>query len=1021
MVNKLSWLKVSIVLASVLLLTLCLGFYLSVRKDEQKQVETVQTWTVDAEYVAQDEAMAENSSSSAADTRKKVTIIEVVPHQICSAFPYLVDWGTAEDYDENLPIGYEGLRYIMFRNSDGSIGGNWRNRITADGTPEQSATLYNYNVNLKNYYKEWVGINTEEYWRKYEDTNILNVNGYFEYVGEGKGLYDIDLTTLVEESDEDAYGIRYEMKALNRTAKENPQGEYTVNKPVCYVASDYMPGSNPDSTLIKQWTQYNYMMSFSCTSSAEKNYRIYDVIAKDDTTADLDFEYEAYLADGVTWDYGYEYQKDGNYQVKEVVGQKAALWEDEYDGLYLRIESTQKKDGASGVEAGYFKLYDAVADAGNITDDTMLYQVTFEADEEGKYVLTSAGITKVIEEKAADGSAYSEILFDYVGEGEGNYDVSFAYAPDGSGSIYLGQKYAGKLEEVRYKAGRYALASSAVEGEEELYIEGTGDYSKLITSIDCKGIDYASDTDGRTTNSGAPVGVSKGLTEGMYNYELNERGSWVFHTLEEGEEGGVTKVNELGKDIIYVYGQNLKKCYYEHNRFCNNEWFKLLVFLSNEAKTEPLAWQDYQNSGLTAKEIKEKYADEIAEFDRTYRIEILQKTPSQLTPDDVKNATLLYFAERVGLENLGSFWNTISTEFGRNLEYFTSAEVDLHYKDDLRGDTLMAIYKYCMYDQTTAIMLDMDRLRGNYLESSRYISSNLGKMLVFLDLLGHPRNFAEFIEGYPEYNPDYTMIDSETATATAYENKTNIYNLGKFYWKWAQEDPNEGLEIPPTITDTWDTYFFRIPEPEWMDTHYECNTGSSSAINGWKMDFPLGMGTCYNQDVQDDWTWYAPNYSTGIFNNANQILNIWKIIHNRNTKEESCPVVIIENADDSFISEEENVMPVYYYYVDDYSAAATSDFDVQIKINWTPEEMLTPTGLSSLVVKREDGSTAYSVSSPQYQPAGYTCNLAGDFVQNGLLNAAITQRDYKVTATDLNGKSDTVIVRFIVREAFMLN
>ncbi len=1016
MVKKIAWLKVSIVLASAVLFALCLGFYLSVQREENKPVESVQDWDVNTEYVAQDELMAEGNAAGAADTRKKITIIEVIPHQICSAFPYLIDWGTAEDYDNNLHIGYEGLRYLLFRNSDGAIGGNWRNRITADGAPEQRATLYNYNVIFKNYYQQWVGSVTEEYWRRYEDTNILNVNGYFEYVGENKGLYDIDLTTLVEESDEDSYGIRYEMKALNRAAKENPRGEYTVNKPVCYVASDYMPGSNPDSTLIKQWTQYNYMLSFSCDSSAEKNYRIYDVLAKADTSADLDFEYEAYLADGVTWDYGYEFQKDGNYQVKDIVGQKAALWEGAYEGLYLRIESTQKKDLASGVENGYFKLYDAVADEGKITDDTILYQVSFEASKEGKYVLSAAGVTRVIEEKAADGSAYGEILFKYVGEEAGNYDVSFAYAPDGSGSIYLGQKYAAKLEEIRYKAGRYALASSAAEGE-ELYIEGTGDYSKLITSIDCKGIDYAANTDGRSTDAGAPVGVSKGLTENSNN----ERGSWVFHTLQEGEEGEVTKVNELGKDIIYVYGQNIKKCYYEHNRFCNNEWFKLLVFLSNEAKTEPLAWQDYQNSGLTAKEIKEKYADEIAEFDRTYRIEILQRSPGELTPQEVKDAALIYFSERVGLENLGNHWNTISSKFGRNLDYFTSAEADLHYKDDLRADTLMTIYKCCMYDKTTALMLDMDRLRGNYVTNSRYISSNLGKMLVLLDLLGDPSYFAEFIEGYAEYNPDYSMIDAETATVTAYENNGNIYNLGKFYWKWNQVDEREGLEIPPTITDTWDIYFFRIPEPEWMDTHYTCNTGSSSAINGWKMDFPLGQGTCYNKDVQDDWTWYAPNYSTGIFNNASSILNIWKIIHNRNSKEESYPVVIVENADDSFISEETNVMPVYYYYIDAYSVEALSDFDVSFKVNWTPEEMLAPTGLSSLTVKREDGSTAYAVSSPQYQPTVYTCNLKADFMQDGVLNPAITQRDYKITATDLTGKSDTVIVRFIIREAFMLN
>lgn len=1019
--KKYIWLKGSILLTAVALCIMCVSFFLSERKSKEAEAlaeaqrKQAPKLEAEIEYVASETAMA--TSSGQQDNRQVVKIVEVVPHQICSAFPYMVDWGTPEDYDKNLPIGYEGLRYLLFRNADGSLGGNYRNRITSDGAPEELTELYNYNVAMKNAYKEWTGVNTEEYWRRYEETDILGVKGYFEYVGEGKGLYDINLDKVVDEREENAYGIRYELRTINRTASEEPKGEYDVNSPVCYVAEDYMPRSNPDTSLIKQWTDFNYLVSFSCKASGEKNYRIFDVIAKGSSSASLANEYRAYLADGVKWDYGYEYKDEGNYQVDTVVSKPASDWgEEAREGLYLRIESTKKKDGVSETEPGYFKLYDAVADAESITDDTVLYQLTFVASSKGKYVLSRSGVTRLIEEKGGDGTAYSELLFEYLGKGEGDYDVSFIYAPGSDGSDYKGVKYKATLKEVRFEAGRYALASS-VENKEDLYIEGKGDYSKLVTSIDCRGVDYDRNTSGRTRDDGSPDGVSTGITE----YTNNEKGSWVFHTVAEDEDNGVTRVSELSKDRIYVYEQNLKKCYYAHNRFCNNEWFKLLIYMSNEAKTEPLAWQDYMNSSLTAKEIKEKYKDKLEEFDRTYRIEIVQRTPSQLTPAEVDEAVLIYFSERVGLENLGSFWNTISSKFGRNLPTFTSAAQDLKYKDDLRADTLMAIYKYCMYDKTTAIMLDMDKLRGNYLISSRYISSNLGKMLVFLDLLGDPMYFAEFIDGYEEKNPEYSTINPHTTEVTAYKNRADVYNLGKYYWKWSNPDPNEGLEIEPEVSTTWDTFYFRIAEPIWQDNQYQVNTGMPGAHNGWRMDFPLGSQTCYNKNVQDDWTWYAPNYSTGIFNNPYQIINIWKIIHNRNSKQRSQPVVLVTNADDSYISDAEGAMPVYYFYVDDYSIAADEDFLVKFKVAWTPEEMTVPTGLASITVKRADGSNVYSPGGPQYQPTEYSFKPVGDFTLDGMLNSGITQADYRITAMDLNGLSDTVIVRFVVRDGFMLN
>ena len=353
-------------------------------------------------YVEDAENMAPIIKSGSEDNRKVTKIIEVVPHQICSAFPYMVDWGTAEDYNENLMVGYEGMRYIMFANLDGHIGGS-KDRITRDGSPEKLYELFGYDtVEFHNAYGDspYTGEWQSKYWRIYEsDNNVMNVNGYFEYVGAGKGLYDIDTGTVVEKEDAAHYGIRYEMTAMDRKGSENPKGEYTVKDPVCYVAKDYMPAYNPDTSKIKQWTGYHYLLKFDCKSATSADYRIYHVAGKSTTNASLAYEYQAYLAEGVSWDNGYEYQSGGNYKPDQITAKSARdLGEANYAGKYLRVESSKNKDGAAGVKNGYFKLYDAVTDRTSITDDTVLYDVTFqEAVSGGSYVLSAAGGKKVIQ------------------------------------------------------------------------------------------------------------------------------------------------------------------------------------------------------------------------------------------------------------------------------------------------------------------------------------------------------------------------------------------------------------------------------------------------------------------------------------------------------------------------------------------------------------------------------------------------------------------------------------------------
>ena len=59
-------------------------------------------------------------AAEAGDNRQVFRIIEVIPHEACSVFPYFVEWKTEKGYDLNTPLGYDG---IMMSAQLGSYGG----------------------------------------------------------------------------------------------------------------------------------------------------------------------------------------------------------------------------------------------------------------------------------------------------------------------------------------------------------------------------------------------------------------------------------------------------------------------------------------------------------------------------------------------------------------------------------------------------------------------------------------------------------------------------------------------------------------------------------------------------------------------------------------------------------------------------------------------------------------------------------------------------------------------------------
>ena len=1005
----------------------------------------------DVEAVKAQEAMMGSSFSDYADDgRKPIRIVEVIPHPICSVFPYLVEWETVEGYDENTFLGYEAMRRFVIKATQSGATNQYA--IVKEGTV--TPTLENYSTATMISKGNWQY--QDGWWRETKiDENIMQVNGYFEYVGDKKGLYHINTDKLLQEGEE-GLGIRYDIMAMKRKGSEDKQGEWEVDGAQYYWAKDYADATYPDGPdgAIEQKTGYNYDLQFTVGDlggqSASYHVQNVSVNVSDMLTVTEGYEYAAVLKAGADWDGGYVYSKAGNYEVESFT-EVFVDADTDLAGKYIRINNDEKADD-SGLEDGYFRL---CTSADNLITGDVVYTVTFAeaaAGKMGSYILMPSAVQSAIKQDAS--TALTDILFEYVGETKGNYDVAFMYGP-GTGA---GALYSAELLEVSNGNGRYALTSTVAE-EELLYTsvgEGGGDYSKVITAIDCAGIDYTLYAESEqykvetigyyATNTKLP-GLCAGATDN--GDWASENGDWVFYEVDSDEVNGFTRIEEFenGKvpKRIYVYGQNRKNRYYVRTGFENSEWFKLLMYLSTDDGSEPLAYQDYAAGALTPIQIKEKYASDIEAFNRTYRIEIIQKTPGQLTVDDVEKADMLFFATEVGLPQMThETWNSIIREYnlGSSKGLTECSSNNILYSDDLSTDALMAIYDNCLYERTTALVFSGEDI-GWYAGDSGLVSTNLGKMAVMANLFDDPSAFAYFLDGDKyEYNEDYTAIDPKTGQVKTYiqslEYIGNLYNLGRTYLENQSDTILMGAPIVPNKADpkqeasesnsidpnAWHLFYFWVVEVELdANNNYQLKSGYSegNGMYGWNW----GAHSWWNfrgLDVtEEDRVWYIPSGTADTFSGYSFTRNVWKILHNKKSKETSEPVVIVTNADGDNISELENVTPVYYYYVDAFAlGSGNEEFDIEFMINWRPEEVDEPNALTNVTVSRSGGGMVYSLDSPSYKTK-YVCNVAGDFIKDGTFDYTINSRDYEITATDSAGKTDTVIVRFIVRETFMLN
>ncbi len=1005
--------------------------YLSDREAGKQTEEAIaakdEAITKEAGAVINEEKMFGQSFSNVSDGKKPIRIVEVIPHEICSVFPYMVDWGKEEAYDEKTFLGYDGLRYLTVK---ATAGGKNRHQfsLTKDGITRDYLDNYNDVIEEGNWDK---GIGA---WRVTEmDSDILGANGYFEYVENAKGLYSINLDKIVKNSDKTAYGIRYDVMAMKRQGSQSKQGEWEVKNARYYWAKDYaQTATSYPTSEVKQHTGFNYDLKFKPDVSGD--YRVKEVKLPDSKSVNTGYEYVAELAAGVDWSGGYIYSKNGNYKVS---GKTSILVNDTtvLTGKYIRINNDNIDDG-SGLPAGYFRL---CTSEDNIQAGDTVYSVTFSVvagGGQGSYILNPAAVQSAMVSNKSE--ALNNILFQYAGENKGNYDVAFIYSESGSGG---GASYNCELLQVSNGDGRYALTSTE-ESTDNLYKKvgsGNGDYSKVVTSIDCAGIDYKKCTfkvnewySKIIETMGYYDKDLPGLTTGCNEWgEVN--GYWVFHPVSSDKVNGITKIEEFENgqipERIYVYGQNRKKRFYAQNGFENNEWFKLLLYLSTEDESRPLAYDDYANGTLTPLEIKAKYEKDIEAFDRAYRIEIVQRTPEELTKSDVEKADLIYFGNSIGLPGLNeTVWNGLINTYGIDLPSYTSDS--LKYTSDLSAEALMALYDNCLYKRTTALLFSAECI-DEYSGDGNNVDTNLGKLGFLTNLFKNPSHFAYFIEGYPEKNKDYSTIHRSNADVTAYRQTIGggseigtVYNQGTTIIAGDGTNTKTGDKISPHRSNVWKKEYFRVVEITQSESGvWELNSkykeGDGMYGDNW------GAHSWWNftgKDVtENDRTWYIPKLTSDIFDGFLNTRNVWKILKNKKSTETSEPVIVVTNADGSNISEIETVTPVYYYYVDAFAyGVSNSDFDIDFRVNWRPEEIIKPTDLKKVTITRENGSVVFNPDNPEYE-TDYTCNVAGDFIKDGVFDSDITSKEYTITAVDDADKTDTVIVRFMVRDSFMLN
>ncbi|MCR5503110.1 MAG: hypothetical protein K6F53_08880 [Lachnospiraceae bacterium] len=1006
--------------------------------------------------------------------RSRFKIIEVIPHPICSVFPLLVNWGSKESYDEHVPvIGYEGERYFAVTNgtniSKYGISINMNN-------PRKYTELDDYSAPMDQNY-QWGWGSGVGYWREFNNSSEGPSAGYFEFVGQGKGLYKINLNSRTDSKNPGSgqRGIMYNLQCLNRDGSESPKGNLEVNNPLYYIKNG--ASANGAVTNFSQATANNYELKFlpvtSGTSSYGEKYKVQKI---EHSGTDFKYDYKAYLTGSAAeWTYGFAYSPNGNYSLPEA----SKIVEE----VYFETSAATYRGGDYYIldKNGNYELYTNQKLSNSVSKIYRIKPEDFKKADGGKYMLKPAGVTGLINGTYTSPLA-DRIAFEYTA-GQGNYDLTFLCYEDRThtSSGYKGTAYKAEITKVISGGGKYRLASSANNANNLYKSASAGDYAQVVEKISFQGIDQNA--------NGAQNGDA-------YSYDT----AWIFHPYQDGDEEGVTQLRDVptnlsncraGTDPTRIYVNNTQ--YRMKSRYCifgfeNNDWLKLLMLRSNGDDTASLAWQDYVG-GSSAEEITARYASTLAEMN--YQIDITQCLPEELTPEQVAEADLIYVCDEVGIygfKDSPTLWNSI-------IDYRIRSDGDVYWNGrpissyklssmqqltnmgflknnrQFRADTVLAIYKHAVFRQDTALILT------NRLDDYDALDNNNAKLMAMIECLDNNKDFAYFIDD-PEYDVykegcptdvEGLSVIHPDLSITVYKNNGSwgggIYNWTKKKQYIHYQKEGLGNEITGTTTNTWlDDYFIRYIDvsPRYEDSawgsdgnqYYNMiiNSGGRNLFKEHKVnqqpmkaydstltrDYYIG-----NANVQAGCTWYIPwdgwNFLAG--NSFERTREIWTILHNKKPKSaEVAPELYIKDYDHYVRDDDEgSITRNYFFYVDAYAASA-ADFQVKYYVKWSPEGMNRSSvpDLSAIEVQNDARGTDAYTSAVTHAYAGgaldykteadgpdNTAQFPNVFLTNqsdpDSWNDSTTVKAYIMRAVDVNGGYDEVAIYFIIRPEFMLN
>lgn len=1002
-------------IAAVFLLSVGMGIWLNADNQKETVLEENQNAVLQAETeaVVSEKKQARTTLNKPApaakpgDDREVFKIIEVIPHEACSVFPYFVDWKTEEGYDENTPLGYDGI--LVSAQFTGGASNSGLNLFAEENVPAKESRPFSYVKEkyikeyfdtLEEYAVEFVGeydLNRGGSWfRKTKDENNLKeeLYGYFEYVGEGKGLYYINTSLIAGETYKadntfNNEGIHYEIQAVPRKGTE-PQGYLYVADSAYFWAKDSAGSAKPDynGKEIKGLTGYNYDLSFALSEEGE--YKI-DTSTYSLTGGD-EYEYEIKI-EGTTvtdWKSGFYYQEKGDYEV--------VSFSESESGKYVRYESTEMTDGLETenpeLPSGYFLL-----DPQNQYKGIKRYNVTFqEMEGKGNYM-----------PNMPDKLENLKYHFVYKGKNKGHYNLSFLYAPEAPAQ----ERYQVTVESVLNEKGRYALTSTSTSGNgepiysKEKLMGAVYDYAEVITYIDSyAGAAHGEPIDGKYAR--------KGVTSGRVWGEGNrEAGGWVFVPVEkeedmeqtflknirnnsDGQNSNTSAFCSLG-ERIYVSGQKRVYRYYCRDGLRNNEWFKLLCYANNPKDSEQPYSElidgvgyDFEKTALD--NLNNEVTKQIlSAFDSQFRIEIVQITPEKLTSEDIKSADLIYISNQEGTNGMSKNWNEVSKKLRDEelVECNWDTVCPFEEGQDISSDALMTLYDECIYERNRALIVC-----HSVIQDDASLSRNMTKLYYMMNYFDEALNWAYFMpDMYPdvakeEYSKIRRLNDKETSVDVYKGGENNVYN-SEFNEEEAERD-----------IVSWKVEYFQV----WSTWSH------STPI----FPFQDDIAHWANKVREEETKLTVAYYIDPIFMNPLTKSNIWKILKNRKLDNS---MVVVEVTNGEVTSE---TIPRRIIYADEFDSKS---FDIKYKVLLLGSEK-NPSSLQDVTLTFEDGTQAGKAAILQYNEEntnnvrhGFTVDGSG----SGILNPSVTEKKVTITATNSNGKTGTVDVYVILREAFLLN